>query len=299
VPSSRSQKTRACIAVFLTPRFGCLIGFPSFVFESTGDALKCYTGYSPYPQPVTEQDYPAGDSRFEFCARYEFRCQPSIPACTQQDTLRGIYKWVYGPLSGAQCRNISAITGPLYRNLLCCTEDSCNTPLETLTDPADQGGTGGDSESVSPGTASPGAALRCYTGYSPSAEPIAPKDYSYQAGVMDACASYQFVCSSGQTACSQEEQLQGKVKWAYVPMSQESCAELKDTTGSSSSSYSSVKCCTEDLCNKPDPALDPNAQLAEGGTSSSAAAGARPQLLMSGTTATFLAAIIAAGVFFL
>ena len=193
---------------------------------------------------------------------------------------------------------MSAITGPMYRNLLCCDEDLCNAPLEPLSESgAAESGVGTNGVGLGNGTLGTSGTsegnLQCYTGYSPSSYPVAVENYSTRVGVLDACASYQFVCGSGNTACSQDEQLQRKVKWAYVPMNGQSCANMRD---SSESVYTHVKCCADDLCNKPDPALDPDAKLVDGATSSSAGRVVVPHL-RGCWAAAFLSAAIAAVVF--
>jgi hypothetical protein len=71
----------------------------------------------------------------------------------------------------------------------------------------------------------------------------------------EVCVSYRFNCTADDTACSPEEQKNGTSKWAYVPTSTKTCTDMKEMV--QFGYYQDLTCCTQDKCNKPDPAKDP------------------------------------------
>lgn len=62
------------------------------------------------------------------------------------------------------------------------------------------------------------------------------------------CMRYQFQCTSTKdNACSQANVAARRVLWAYIPATQQQCAQMKAMP----TVYLSVECCATPLCNKP------------------------------------------------
>ena len=75
----------------------------------------------------------------------------------------------------------------------------------------------------------------------------------------EVCASYRFKCTDQDTACTPEEQKSGATKWSYIPLTVKMCTDLKEMA--QFGYYQDLSCCKQDMCNKPDPAKDPDTKL--------------------------------------
>ena len=79
----------------------------------------------------------------------------------------------------------------------------------------------------------------------------------------EVCASFTVHCTARQAGCTGNEiSKQTVFKWMYASMSAASCkpyASLNSTDGSNQ--FGNVTCCSESLCNKPNPVLDPHAHF--------------------------------------
>ena len=79
-------------------------------------------------------------------------------------------------------------------------------------------------------------------------------------GEAQACASYKFRCTENEPGCAPEEIAKQDVfKWSYTAMPAAQCEQMK--ANADGSQFGNVTCCSNDLCNKPDPVADPDAVL--------------------------------------
>lgn len=79
---------------------------------------------------------------------------------------------------------------------------------------------------------------------------------------VDTCVRYQFTCTEGDRSCSGVPvgaDSAGTTKWAYTFVSAATCETMKNNN----LTYPNTLCCSTDLCNKPDPALDPDTRVVD------------------------------------
>ena len=90
------------------------------------DALKCITLGPPASdgtQTSMSQDF--GDTA-KACIRYEYTCTAQDNACTDAEKQAQATKITYAIWSEPDCATLKTMTS-MYRNLLCCTTDNCNS----------------------------------------------------------------------------------------------------------------------------------------------------------------------------
>src|SRR5690348_2756229 len=76
---------------------------------------------------------------------------------------------------------------------------------------------------------------------------LGPDTNDCGSGATCQCASYRFVCTEDDTACTKNERLTGVTKWAYIVTSKTNCDAMKMAPNL----YLDVKCCSNDKCNQP------------------------------------------------
>lgn len=108
---------------------------------------------------------------------------------------------------------------------------------------------------------SPTQAIICYVGGPQNGTQVAA-NYT-QPGTL--CLKYKFVCVPGDSACSAAEV--GTTKWAYGTTTSAACdanIAILQKARPNTTVFLSFSCCASDLCNAPDPKLDPAAKVLPG-----------------------------------
>jgi hypothetical protein len=224
------------------------------------------------------------------CARYKYVPCPQVgvnavgledATCTPERA--GVPAWAHRYIRMYDCmlmqEDISPRAGPLEHvsNVTCCNTDGCNAPLPEA---AAQQVIAAPLAQVASGS------IQCYENMqlgelisTDVARAVRPRDFNisrgwvppYNAqdhhfagtGFSDVCYSARVdLCATGGKSCSAAEAAAGVWEWQYSLESLSRCWQQQwEVANGVLLSHQHVTCCASDLCNKPDPALDPATQV--------------------------------------
>lgn len=205
------------------PRAGFLSCYSPLLAGPEEDAPTIFT-----PMTFSNQDGSL------VCARYQFTCSQDDTACTDYEMEAKVDKWNYIMTTKESCATLH-ISGA--RNVLCCSTNNCNKPDPKLDKAAAK------SKSTAVSCLSPAPSM-------PGTPTTLIPTVTGQRGTV--CARYQGRCTHGDTLCSAAEIKAGAWKWAYVPVTKDTC----DAMRAAPHVYRVLFCCSTDNCNKPDAKLD-------------------------------------------
>jgi hypothetical protein len=252
-----------------------------------------------YYQPGYSNGYPVNGavywdefSRYQImedgaCVRFKYMpCAPrrmtsldiigpykSYQGCTQQN--QDTWAWGYRRLSMFDCLLLKEEADPRYgSNVTCCTTSGCNAPLPEEDTETQQLAT----EPV-PAAA---ATLTCYKSMDlgeliaaevpPAVHPVTvdAQRLVWGSGAADPMVCFAArgdICQSDGQDCTLADTDASRWRWKYDVMAVSECYQQQ--MDAAAGVLQNISCCTTDLCNKPEPALDNSTQVSPNSMSTS------------------------------